>query len=60
MIDLCFVGNSSIDLIKNENGNKETFGGSAIYSSLSCRSVSDKSIGIISNVDNVDNILNSI
>ena len=52
MIDLCFVGNSSIDLIKNENGNGETFGGSAIYSSLSCRSVSDKSIGIISNVDN--------
>ena len=52
MIDLCFVGNSSIDLIKNENGNEETFGGSAIYSSLSCRSISDKSIGIISNVDN--------
>lgn len=52
MIDLCFVGNCSIDLIKNENRNEETFGGSAIYSSLSCRSVSDKSIGIISNVDN--------
>ena len=52
MIDLCFVGNSSIDLIKNENGNEKTFGGSAIYSSLSCRSISDKSIGIISNVDN--------
>lgn len=52
MIDLCFAGNSSIDLIKNGNWNKETFGGSAIYSSLSCRSVSDKSIAIISNVDN--------
>lgn len=46
MIDLCFVGNSSIDLIKNENVNMGTFGGSAIYSSLSCRSVSNKSIGI--------------
>ena len=52
MIDLCFAGNSSIDLIKNENGSKKVFGGSAIYSSLSCRSISDKSIGIISNVDN--------
>ena len=31
MIDLCFVGNSSIDLIKNENGNMRSFGGSAIY-----------------------------
>ncbi len=51
MIDLCFVGNSSIDLIKTENGSMETFGGSAIYSSLSCRSVSNKSIGIISNVN---------
>lgn len=51
MIDICFAGNSSIDLIKNINGNKESFGGSAIYSSLSCRSVSDKSTGVISNVD---------
>ena len=51
MIDLCFVGNSSIDLIKNEDGNRKTFGGSAIYSSLSCRSVSDRRIGIISNVN---------
>ena len=51
MIDLCFVGNSSIDLIKNENVNMGTFGGSAIYSSLSCRSISNKSIGIISNVN---------
>lgn len=60
MIDLCFVGNSSIDLIKNENGNRKTFGGSAIYSSLSCRSVSDRRIGIISNVNsNLKKLLDS-
>ena len=51
MIDFCFVGNSSIDLINNSSGLHETFGGSAIYSSFSCRSISDKSIGIISSVN---------
>lgn len=60
MIDLCFVGNSSIDLIRTEKCTKKVFGGSAIYSSLSCRSISDKSIGIISNVDkNLKKILDS-
>ena len=51
MIDLCFVGNSSIDYIKNEKEEKKVFGGSAIYSSQSCRCVTDKTIGIISNVN---------
>lgn len=51
MIDICFVGNSSIDFIKNKKGTNKVFGGGAVYSSLSCRSISYKRIGIISNVD---------
>ena len=51
MIDICFVGNSSIDYISTINGQYKTYGGSAIYSSLSCRTCSDKNIAIISNVN---------
>ena len=52
MIDICFVGNSSIDDIKCSSGRKRVFGGSCIYSALSCRNSTDKKIAIISNVNN--------
>lgn len=52
MIDICFVGNSSIDFIKNALGFQKVYGGSAIYSALSCRSSSSKKIGIVSEVNN--------
>lgn len=52
MIDICFVGNSSIDFIKNTLGFQKVYGGSAIYSALSCRSSSSKKIGIVSEVNN--------
>lgn len=51
MIDICYVGNSSIDNIKNNGRSKKTLGGSAIYSSIASRFVSDKKISIISNVN---------
>ena len=51
MMDVCFAGNSSIDIISNSRGTKKVFGGSAVYSAFSCRSVSNKNIGIISNVN---------
>ena len=51
MIDVCFVGNSSIDLISSSNVSKRVYGGSAIYSAFACRSLSNKKIGIISNVN---------
>lgn len=51
MIDICFVGNSSIDYISTINGQYKTYGGSAIYSSLSCRTCFDKNIAIISNIN---------
>ena len=51
MIDICFVGNSSIDYIMAGKEQYKTYGGSAIYSSLSCRTCSDKNIAIISNVN---------
>ena len=51
MIDICFVGNSSVDHIVTKNGCHKTFGGSAIYSSYSCRHISDVEIAIISNVN---------
>lgn len=51
MIDICFVGNSSIDYISTKNGRCRTYGGSAIYSSLSCKYGTDKAVAIISNVD---------
>lgn len=51
MIDICFVGNSSIDYIMVGKEQYKTYGGSAIYSSLSCRTCSDKNIAIISNVN---------
>lgn len=50
MIDICFVGNSSIDYIMAGKKQYKTYGGSAIYSSLSCRTCSEKNIAIISNV----------
>ena len=51
MIDICFVGNSSIDYIMTTKGQYKTYGGSAIYSSLSCRVSSNKNIAIISNAN---------
>lgn len=51
MIDICYVGNSSLDNINTKNGYKKTIGGSAIYSSLSSRMVTNKSIAIISNIN---------
>jgi hypothetical protein len=51
MIDICFVGNSSIDDIKSFNNRKKVFGGSCIYSSLSCRNSTNKNISVISNVN---------
>ena len=51
MIDICFVGNSSIDIIKNKTIRKTVYGGSAIYSSLSCRNSSNKKIAILSTVN---------
>ena len=51
MIDICFIGNSSLDYISTTNGQREAYGGSAIYSSLSCRICSNKNIAIISNVN---------
>lgn len=50
MIDICFVGNSSVDNIRNFNNEIKIFGGSCIYSSLSCRNSTNKNIAIISNV----------
>ena len=55
MIDICFVGNSSIDDIKCSSGRKKVFGGSCIYSALSCRNSTQKNISIISNVNNESN-----
>lgn len=57
MIDICFVGNSSIDDIKGPNGREKVFGGSCIYSSLSCRNSTDKNISVISNVNSELNAL---
>lgn len=58
MIDICFVGNSSIDYIIAGKEQYKTYGGSAIYSSLSCRTCSDKNIAIISNVnEELNNLL---
>lgn len=51
MIDICFVGNSSIDFIKSATDFQKVYGGSAIYSSLSCRSSSNKRIGIVSAIN---------
>lgn len=52
MIDICYVGNSSIDIIKNsKNQTKNIIGGSAIYSSLSTRYSSNLKIGILTNVN---------
>lgn len=51
MIDICYVGNSSIDIINNKNVTKKVFGGSAIYSALASRCITKKSIAIISNVN---------
>ena len=45
MIDVCFVGNSSIDLISSSNVSKRVYGGSAIYSAFACRSLSSVTIG---------------
>ena len=60
MIDICFVGNSSIDFIKQSGKSKRLFGGSALYSSLSCRCSSNKNIAIISNVNHdIKNLLES-
>ncbi|MCI9585287.1 MAG: hypothetical protein HFH45_01465 [Bacilli bacterium] len=50
MIDICFVGNSSIDNIITKKGSYRTFGGSALYSAYSCRFNSDSNIAIISNI----------
>ncbi len=52
MIDICFVGNSSLDKIITKKENKDVYGGSAIYSALSCRSSTNKKISVISNVNN--------
>ena len=51
MIDICYVGNSSLDNINTKNGSKKTIGGSAIYSSFASRMVTNKSIAIISNIN---------
>jgi len=51
MIDICFVGNSSIDHIITKNGKFKTFGGSALYTSFSCRYSSENRVAIISNVN---------
>lgn len=60
MIDICFVGNSSIDIIKNKTIRKTVYGGSAIYSSLSCRNSSNKKIAILSTVNkNLKNLLDN-
>ena len=42
MIDICYVGNCSIDYIKTKNGFKKTIGGSAIYSSIASRTITSK------------------
>src|SRR5574344_1144971 len=51
MIDICFVGNSSIDYIDTSKDRKKVFGGSCIYSAFSCRNSTEKSILVISNVN---------
>ena len=51
MIDICYVGNCSIDYIKTKNGFKKTIGGSAIYSSIASRTITSKNITIISNIN---------
>ena len=50
MIDICYVGNSSIDYIKTKNGFKKVIGGSAVYSSIASRAITNKNITIISNI----------
>ena len=52
MIDICYVGNSSNDIILVNNEMYRTLGGSSIYSSFSSRTSFDGKIAIISKVDN--------
>ncbi len=51
MIDICFVGNSSLDDIKRDGKSTKVYGGSAIYSAFSFRCFSNKSVSIISSVN---------
>lgn len=53
MIDICFVGNSSVDHIVTKEGKYEVYGGSAIYSAYSCRCVSNCKISLISNFNKI-------
>lgn len=57
MIDLCYVGNSSNDIIVVNNGIYNTLGGSCIYSSFSSKTSFDGKIAIISKVDSDTNLL---
>ena len=51
MIDICYVGNSSNDIIVVNDKKYNTLGGSSIYSSFSSRTSFDGKIGVISKVD---------
>lgn len=51
MIDICYVGNSSIDDLVINNKIYITLGGSAIYSSFSTRASFNGKIGIISKIN---------